>query len=63
MNIEPSGAKAMSVGRLNGPPACVTFFHAVELKSSSGTPVSERWSLSPIVCTSLPSAVNFMNCW
>jgi hypothetical protein len=30
MNIEPSGAKAMSVGRLNGPPPWVTFFRNEE---------------------------------
>jgi len=26
MNISPLGADAMSVGRLNGAPPCVTFF-------------------------------------
>jgi len=31
MKYEPSGAWMMSVGRLNGPPPWVTFFHAVEL--------------------------------
>src|SRR6266853_2014040 len=63
MNIEPSGPKAMSVGRLNGPPPCVTFFHAAELKSSAGTPVSERAPFSPMVCSNVPSVVNFWNCW
>src|SRR5215471_19662619 len=62
MNIEPLGAKAMSVGKLNGPPPCVTFFHAAELKSSAGTPVSERAPFSPMVCNNFPSVVNFWNC-
>ena len=46
----------------DGAPPCVTFFHAAELTSCSGRPVSERWPLTPMVCTSRPSVVNFMNC-
>jgi hypothetical protein len=40
VNISPLGANAISVGKLNGSPPYVTFFHADELESSSGTPVS-----------------------
>jgi hypothetical protein len=47
MNISPLGANAISVGKLNGSPPCVTFFHADELQSSSGTPVSAHSPFLP----------------
>jgi hypothetical protein len=37
-NISPDGVNAMSVGKLNGPPPCVTFFHALDPDSLGSTP-------------------------
>jgi len=61
MYISPAGSSTMSVGRLNGAPPCVTLCHAVELKSSAGTPVSDFAPLTPIVRSNFPSLVNSMN--